>query len=735
MLKSVSTVLLEGYEGDEHVQELRWRSLLLVALACAILAYVWLFQAATFPAGLSGSVLPPLGMVAPPLVLTAATAMVLALRRYHAIAPAVMASGLVACLFIWQDPMRYYLAPGAVCVIGLLGSRRLGVLATLAVSSLPDAPGPMLTSVWLVLFAVYLSSDSFYALIHDALIREEAAADLSRELLERRGELRRLNDSLRNAYLLLERTNHELAEARDEAEEARRLKARFAAVVSHELRTPLNLILGFTEAMHKMPELYRGAVFTPELRGDIREVYRSARYLLSLVDDVLDLSRVEQTDLALMPQETDITTLIREATSAVAGLFRGRPVRLREEFSDPIPPCIVDPTRIRQVLTNLLTNAARFTAEGEVCVSAWFDGNYQEIVVCVSDTGPGLPAEDRTRVFDAFFQVTGSLGREYGGSGLGLAICKTFVQLHGGRIWVESEVGQGSRFYFSLPLRPYWRSLEKWKLQGSADPFGDSLLVLGDAGGLSETLQRSLSDLNIHHVADPLDLKEAIAQWHPRCVVAFGQHSGRPAAESLQGLAAWPGLPLLLCELPDGGPLSSYPQIRGVLRKPIAQRALVQAVDELGPVRTLLAVDDEEGMTRLIQRMLSQARPHVSVLAAHDGDEALSALRQFRPDALVLDLAMPGRDGLSLLEAMASESLANIPVVVLTGLGEHGDEIAVRRVAIQSLPGLRETEFIGILQSLAQTARPSYLGQAAAADFCDPEPAQRSLALDPRDGR
>jgi len=618
-----------------------------------------------------------------------------------------LAVGAVLTVYFWPQPERYLLAPVVPCVLGLLLGRGVAVLAAVALTFLPGLPRGGLLALWLGAAGFWVASDWLHAALRQAAERQMSALRLEHELLSRRGELRRLNDSLRNSYTLLERTNHELAEARDEAEEARRLKAQFAAMISHELRTPLNLILGFAEVMHKMPELYRGAKLTSDLRGDIREIYRSTTHLLELVDDVLDLSRVEQVRLALVPEDADIAALIQEAVATVAGLFRGKPVALRVDLPASLPYCIVDRTRIRQVLINLLTNAARFTERGEVSVSAHLDEAHQEIVASVADTGPGIPDEERARIFDAFYQVSGPLRRE-GGSGLGLAICKTFVEMNGGRIWLESRPGRGSCFRFTLPLHLRLRPPPgEWKLSAAPDPFGDSIVTLDAGGRFSARLSRALPGLKVHSTTRPDELPELVTAWHPKAVVAFVPEGD--GAEALNEAVACPGLPLVSCYLSSGRPLSAYSNVRAVLSKPITGKALLDALDKLGEVNTLLLADDDEGMTRLAQRTLAHGRPGMRLLTAHDGKQALEILRQARPDALILDLAMPEMDGLAVLEAMAREGLDCVRVLVLTAMDLHsGDGVAARRLVVSSPPGLGEADVARYIEALAGAARPRY---------------------------
>jgi CheY-like chemotaxis protein len=361
------------------------------------------------------------------------------------------------------------------------------------------------------------------------------------------------------------------------------------------------------------------------------------------------------------------------------------------------------------VLINLLANAARFTERGQVRVSASHDQAHGEVVVCVSDTGPGLPPEEHARIFDAFYQVANPLRRKHGGSGLGLAVCKTFVELHGGRIWVESKPGEGSRFSFSLPVHARIPVRSEWKLPGAPDPFGESVLVIGASQQLASTIQRCMPDLQVRTVTNTSEIDEAIALWHPRAVAIFQYGEGR-RGDGLTGLSAWPGLPVLTCELPEQS-FRAYPNVRGILTKPLTLQALNDALESLGRVKELLVVDDDEGMTRLVQRMLSHAQPSIKVLAAHDGEHALSLIRRNAPDAVLLDLAMPGMDGLAVLETMVAEGFGTVPVLLLTALDLHGQEgIVARSVTIRSAPGLREVELCGVLEAVARLARPSYIG-------------------------
>jgi signal transduction histidine kinase len=236
-------------------------------------------------------------------------------------------------------------------------------------------------------------------------------------------------------------------EAVERLEELDLSKRRFLANMSHELRTPLTNILGFSRLMMKGIS----GPMTEQQQSDLQIVYQDSQHLLGLINDLLDISHIEAGLMELEFQEVDLAQLIQSVMATASALVRDKEVDLYQEVDPDIPKVQGDVARIRQVLLRLLTNAAKFTEQGSITVRAWSDDG--QVIVSISDTGVGIPAEDQERIFERFEQGTLENGRRPNGAGLGLALSKQFVEMHGGRIWVESEVGRGSTFTFSLPLR------------------------------------------------------------------------------------------------------------------------------------------------------------------------------------------------------------------------------------------------------------------------------------------
>ncbi|NPA31276.1 MAG: GAF domain-containing sensor histidine kinase [Chloroflexi bacterium] len=232
------------------------------------------------------------------------------------------------------------------------------------------------------------------------------------------------------------------------------LKSQFLASMSHELRTPLNSIIGFSRIILKGID----GPITDLQRQDLEAIFNAGQHLLGLINDILDLSKIEAGKMELNFAEVDVAQVIRDVLTTTQALVKDKPVRLETDLAPDLPPLRVDPKRFRQILLNLLSNAAKFTKEGYIRVRAYQEVDpltaYSEVIVAVEDTGPGIAPEHVERLFQPFYQVDSSLTREVGGTGLGLAITRNLVELHGGRIWVESEPGRGSTFYVAFPVTP-----------------------------------------------------------------------------------------------------------------------------------------------------------------------------------------------------------------------------------------------------------------------------------------
>jgi len=246
--------------------------------------------------------------------------------------------------------------------------------------------------------------------------------------------------------LQIARLNDESLRTAERLKEVDRLKSEFLASMSHELRTPLNSIIGYTEVML----MGLDGEIDPELREDVQAIYDNSQHLLNLINDVLDLAKIEAGRLTLNMEEVPLRSVVDAAVSSVAGLLVNKPIKFEVEVGEDLPAIWGDRVRLTQILNNLLSNAIKFTDEGRVTLRAFTRDGWACLEV--EDTGIGISEADQKKLFERFQQIDGSNTRKRGGTGLGLAITRHLVTLHGGTITVKSKLGEGSTFTVYLPL-------------------------------------------------------------------------------------------------------------------------------------------------------------------------------------------------------------------------------------------------------------------------------------------
>jgi len=520
---------------------------------------------------------------------------------------------------------------------------------------------------------------------------------------------------LDQAYNRLERFSVQLAQARNAAEEARRVKQQFVANVSHELRTPLNIIIGFSEAIALSPESYGVKAVPRPLMGDINRIYRSARHLKRLIDDVLDLSQIDAYQMPLLAEQTSLANVVTDATTMIEGIVTRKGLALKVDVPPSLPPVFLDRLRIRQVLLNLLSNAVRFTDSGGITVSVrLYD---EEAQVSVADTGPGITPEDLGRVFEEFQQIDASLSKRYDGTGLGLAVSRRFIELHGGRLWAESKVGQGSRFSFTLPLKAKAGALNRANapylpiaphVEARA---GRTILVTAQDPMPLNLLKRHLHNYHVRHVVEE-DLPQAIETYLPHAIVTNVINPSAPPNNgkhpTLSQIATTRGVPLVACPLPDPAHLSRVLGIDHYLVKPIARERLLAVLADYGDtIRRILIVDDDVQLVELMARIVRAAPQNYEVDIACGSTEGLARMQESCPDLVLLDLMMPDLNGLALLELMrADPRLRQVRVIMITArdLPKTDFQMPGQNSFIVYQPtGFSSTETLNCLQAILDT--------------------------------
>jgi len=596
------------------------------------------------------------------------------------------------------------------------GSALLHTVPILLCAPLDQLAVVALCSLWLAAGLGWVSSLAPRTFLDWAWKSQQEAIRLLGELRGRQEELNRTLAALTEASRRLQRTGHELAIARLRAEEARQLKEQFAANISHELRTPLNLIVGFSEMMYFSPHVYGDMPWPSTLRRDVHQIYQSSRQLLDLVDDVLDLARIDSSGMPVRRERSDLGEVLREAVSTIGDLIRGRDLELRLEVPESLPALNIDRTRIRQVLLNLLNNAARFTEQGAITVSAQVTKT--EVIVSVADTGIGIPPDELARVFDEFHQVDMSLRRRREGSGLGLAISKRFVELHDGRIWAESTLGKGSTFRFSLPLPGHELSVGRLVAPRRVSMRQEestelSLVVVDRDQAVSAAIRRSLPNYRVLPADTVTHGARLVNEWHPRSLLINVPPEDKAQAEALQQAPTLvpPGVPVITCSVPSQTWLATRAGVWDCLTKPVTREQLLDVLHEIGEVRDVLIADDDRGFAQMVSRFLQAANGEYRVRSAYDGAEALAEVRAMRPDVILLDLIMPLMDGFQFLEELhADPALCDIPVVVVTATS-YGEDLVTRRgsaITVYRQKGFSIGESLKYLRAMLDLTEPDY---------------------------
>ncbi|HEY6354042.1 MAG TPA: response regulator, partial [Burkholderiaceae bacterium] len=463
-------------------------------------------------------------------------------------------------------------------------------------------------------------------------------------------------------------------------QEANRLKSEFLANMSHELRTPLNAVIGFAEILRAS-----GPNLADEKRVDyLGHIATSGRHLLRLINDVLDLSKVESGKFDLVPEPLQLPQLAHEVAGVLQAEAARKGVQLEIDIDLRVADLVLDPARLRQMLYNLLSNAIKFTGTGGSVVMRAMPHDEQQVRIEVQDNGIGIAPADLPKLFQQFHQVHTGLAKTHPGTGLGLALTRHLAELHGGSVGVRSTPGVGSVFHLLLPRRLGAVAVPASPADEAALPDAPTVLVIEDDGVEQAQLAQILRSAG-YQVEVAGTAQRALRMAAARRYDAITLDLLLPDCSGLE----------VLSELRAGGPNREVPVVvitmvaetstlagfvvSDVLTKPIRQHEVNAALRRVrrsarGPLRVLV-VDDDPAALELMAATLQTAG--IAALLASSGALALEMLEQHAPDAMILDLVMPGMNGFDLLHELRQRPhLQQLPVFVWTNMRLSADELA-----------------------------------------------------------
>jgi signal transduction histidine kinase/CheY-like chemotaxis protein len=481
----------------------------------------------------------------------------------------------------------------------------------------------------------------------------------------------------------------EVEEKSRQLEMASQHKSQFVASMSHELRTPLNAIIGLTEMM-----VSNAARFGTEKAAEpLRRVHRAGTHLLGLINQVLDLSKIEAGKLELSPETVNLVPLLEDVIGTARQLAEQNKNRLVLEARENLGQLTVDPMRLRQILLNLLSNACKFTKQGVVAlrVKRVVDGR-NWIEIAVADTGIGMTPEQQAKLFEEFTQADSSTARQYGGTGLGLAITRKLARMMGGDVTVASEPGKGSVFTVRLPGSADSLPSSSTGSDGRRSPTADRVLVIDDDATARELIADHLKaeGFSAATAAGGVEGLKLAKELRPTAItldVMMPDLDGWSVLAALRQDPELAEIPVIMITIVDEHRRGIALGAAGYLTKPIDREQLHRLVSRfrapVPPTRVLVVEDD--GVQRERMRGWLEG-PQWTVQEAANGREALDRLKEDKPDVILLDLMMPEMDGFAVVAALQKEAgWRDIPVIVITSLDLDAKDRARLNSGVQSV--------------------------------------------------
>ena len=504
-------------------------------------------------------------------------------------------------------------------------------------------------------------------------------------LQEKRLRVRQLEAEESRKVAELTRLTEELASANERTMQADKLKSQFLANMSHELRTPMNSIIGFSEIL---VERLEGRI-EPKHLSFLKHIHASGQHLLGIINDILDLSKIEAGKMEIYPEFFSIPPVIESVCHVMKGMTKTQP-NFVLDVQDDLPQIETDLAKFKQVLFNLLSNAVKFSPpEAPIAISVWYARD--EVTISVRDEGIGIDPKYHRMIFEEFRQVDGTPKREFGGTGLGLALVKKFVELQGGHVQVESSPDMGSTFSVVLPVRTraavVSRAIESPSMTNAA---GDRVLVVEDDANAYDLISSALgsagySSVRARHGEEAIRIAREL---RPVAVTLDLVLPGLDGWEVLKRLKTDPDtadLPVVIISMMDNRELGVALGADDYFVKPVDRERLLERLRQITQLSghatrpRLLLIDDDAAVHALLDEELTSLGYAVS--SAFTGEEGLRCAVEVKPDVIILDLMMPGMSGFEVADGLKDDArTANIPILILTSKELSGED----RLELQS---------------------------------------------------
>jgi len=485
------------------------------------------------------------------------------------------------------------------------------------------------------------------------------------ELRDRQDELVRLNQELADTNRGVVALYAELDEKADHLRSADEMKSRFLSNMSHEFRTPLNSIRALVRLLLDRTD----GPLTSEQEKQVLFVQKSAEDLAQLVDDLLDLAKIEAGKIEIQPVEFSVANLFSALRGMLRPLLVTDSVHLRFEDTEGIPLLFTDEAKTSQILRNFISNALKFTERGEVRVRAQYEERNDTVTFSVIDTGIGIAKEDQAKIFEEFVQVRGPHQRKVKGTGLGLPLCRRLAFLLGGSVGVESEVGIGSTFFATIPIR--LRSPESDALTGRREPDDQRprILVVEDDEHTQLVYDKTFRDskYSVMQARNLRQAKQALEERRPAAIILDIKLEGEFAWQWLHELKQQPStqsIPVIVVSATGDSRKAMALGADSYIEQPFDPADLFQRLDSHAS-RRVLVVDDDAAFRYTVRKALASAR--IEVVEAENGESGLQSAQSVLPKVIILDLGLPDIDGAVVLDRLReSGSTRNIPVVIAT---------------------------------------------------------------------